>query len=609
MSGSPWATGADMCRIAGYWSSRTTQHDLRGAAREQRRGGPDEHTVAHGSGWGLAVNRLAIVDIDDGHQPYELDGDVKVVFNGEIYNHDALRRWLRSKGYTFTDRCDGSILPALYAECGADFADHLDGMYAIAVIDTRAEPRLVLASDDLGMKPLYYHWDATSGELHFASELPALLAFERVDATPSMHALDAYLSTKTPFGEKTVFKHILALAPATTVVLTRRGGLQVSRRAERPPQAARIDLKWSALELLALLRLEVGRLLQGDVGVAAITSGGLDSSFVTALAAEVDPGLHTFNIAYRGTWPHDERRFALAVARRVGSRHHQVELDPAAIPDLLASAVSHMGQPNADPITVSTYALFAAVRNAGFKVALSGDGADEVFAGYERIRDAVAVPMGERWISGYVDSLAAIPRALRESLYSADYRGYLAEHPSTADLLADRLAASTKPRLDAITELEVETRLPSYHLRRVDHMSMAHGVEVRPVFCQPRVVDFARSLAPHLRISGDEVKRVVYRAADGLLPASVLARPKQPFTLPIAAMLRPGEPLFTYAQEVLAPANLRTRALLAPAGVNRLLTDQSTRPSERTALALWSLLVFELWLHQLAAAQPAAVAA
>ncbi|HEX8159617.1 MAG TPA: asparagine synthase (glutamine-hydrolyzing) [Solirubrobacteraceae bacterium] len=604
-----------MCRIFGHYDVVVPPHELRTVSALQHHGGPDARSVVRGPCWALGNNRLAVMDLEGGCQPYDLDGIVKVVFNGEIYNHAELREELIAKGYRFGDRCDGSVLPALYAEYGTAFVERLDGMYAIAVMDLRDEPRLVLVTDELGMKPLYYQWDAVSGQLHFASEIPALLAFPSVDRTAWLHGLDTYLATKTPFGEQTMFEHIRALPPAATAVLTRGGGLRITTRRRRPQpavvpaDAGADDVATAGLQLRALLRDEVSRLLQADVPVAAITSGGLDSSLVSALAAEIMPDLHTFNIAYRGCWPHDEREFARVAAQRAGTRHHQVEVDPALFPELLPEVVWHMGQPNADPITVSTYALFGAVRAAGFKVALTGDGADELFGGYERLRAAMSVPADGDWVTSYVDALAGIPRALRHELYTSEYRQYLTAQETAADRLCDALTHSRRPRLETMTELEVADRLPAYHLRRVDHLSMAHGVEVRLTFCQPRVARFAQALSPHLRIRGQEVKRVLYRAAEGLLPTSVLSRPKQPFTLPIAAMLQPGQALFDYTQEVLAAANLRRHAMLEPAAVRRLLAKQALRPCDRTALAIWSLLIFELWLDQFGCLRPTSTVA
>ncbi|MFJ5552736.1 asparagine synthase (glutamine-hydrolyzing) [Streptomyces sp. NPDC093225] len=602
-----------MCRIFGHFDAQITPHELRTVAAVQRHGGPDAQTFAAGPGWALGNNRLAVMDPSGGSQPYRLGEHVTIVFNGEIYNHAELRTRLTALGHRFTDTCDGSVLPALYAEFGRDFTEHLDGMYSVAVVDLRAEPTLLLAGDESGMKPLYYHWDERTRQLRFASELPALLAFPGVPAAVWEPGLDEYLSTKTPFGEQTMFEGIRVLPPATTLTVNRSQGLRSVRR--RPPAGAECPSgpAEAADRVRELLRTETARLVRADVPVSVITSGGLDSSLVSALAARAVPDLHSFNIAYTGEWPHDERHFAREAALRNGTRHHQVEIDPADFPDLLPQVVWHLGQPNADPITLSTYALFGAVRDAGFRVALTGDAADELFGGYDRIRTAVEAPAGSDWVSAYVDSLAAVPRALRRSLYAPAYRDLVRARGSAADRIARDLAASRTPRLETITEFETGSRMPAYHLRRVDHLSMAASVEVRLPFCQPSLVRYAKALPDELKVSGGRGKRTLYGAASGLLPDSVLSRPKQPFTLPVAAMLVPGTALYGYARDLLAPARLRRRGMLDPVAVDGLFAEQATRPSERAALALWSLLVHELWLEQFmpalgSAAGPAALA-
>ncbi|WP_018683710.1 asparagine synthase (glutamine-hydrolyzing) [Actinokineospora enzanensis] len=588
-----------MCRIFGQFDAETTPHELRTVSALLRHGGPDAQTRLDGPGWGLGATRLAIMDLDGGSQPYVL-GDIVAVFNGEIYNHRALRRTLLERGYPIPDECDGSIIPALYAEYGPDLTAHLDGMYALAIVDLRGEPRLLLATDDVGMKPLYYRWDAVGRRLHFASELPALLSFRDVDAVPSETGLDDYLATKTPFGENTQFRGIHVLPPAATATVTRADGLRVGRRTARVGAAEThtvhtTDAVAAAKQLQELLREEVRRLTLADVPISVVTSGGLDSSLVTALASEHVPELHSFNIAYRGTWPHDERGFATEVARRHGTRHHQVEIDPRTFPELLSDVVWHLGQPNADPITLSTYALFRAVRDAGFKVALTGDAADELFGGYDRVRAALRA---DDWIPDYVRSLSAIPRVRRLALYTPDYRAFVTEQGTAEDRITQHLRSSTLSRLDTITEFEIGARLPAYHLRRVDHLSMASSVEVRLPFCQPSVVSYARSLPATLKVTPERGKQVLYDAAAGLLPDSVLNRPKQPFTLPITAMLTPGEPLWDLAVDLLTPHRIRAGGQLDPDAVAGLFRDQVERPADDSALAIWSLLIHELWLDQ-----------
>ncbi|MET8852830.1 asparagine synthase (glutamine-hydrolyzing) [Amycolatopsis sp. NPDC004625] len=586
-----------MCRIYGHLGGALAHHHLRAVSALQRHGGPDARFSAAGDGWALGNNRLAIMDLDGGEQPYRLGRDLKVVFNGEIYNHTELRRDLHAAGYVFHDHCDGNVIPALYHRYGLDFVDHLDGMYAIAVLDLRAEPKLVLATDDAGMKPLYYH--ESGHELYFSSELPALLSVPGVPWTLWDEGLDSYLTTKTPFGERTMFDGVRVLPRAATAVYTRSGGLKISKRAESAfPVEDDGDLAAAGDRVRETLRAETHRLALADVPISTITSGGLDSSLVTALLAEKVPHVHAFNIAYTGDWPFDEKRYAREVAARSGATYHQIEADPATFPGLLDEVVWHLGQPNADPITLSTYLLFQGVHDAGFKVTLSGDAADEIFGGYGRIRDALLGT--EDWPNGYVEALAAVPAALRRRLYTDDYRDLVRQRGTEAERIERRLRADGGDRLAAITAFEVDERLPAYHLRRVDHLSMAHSVEVRLPFCQRSVTRLARRLPAGHRVRGREVKRALYAGARGLVPASVLDRPKQPFTLPITAMLVPGQPLHGYARDLLTGPSLAHGGQLDPQAVAGLFDAQAARPNDESALAIWSLLIHRIWTEQLA---------
>ncbi|MBD0673173.1 asparagine synthase (glutamine-hydrolyzing) [Streptomyces sp. CBMA156] len=590
-----------MCRIYGHFGGEHSANHLRTVALLQRHGGPDAQYLAAGDDWALGNNRLAIMDLDHGDQPYTLGDRIKVVFNGEIYNHHELRARLRSFGYTFHDHCDGSILPALYDHYGEGFAEHLDGMFAIAVLDLHHEPTLVLATDQAGMKPLYYRWDRQRGTFHFSSELPALLSLPGISWDPWLPGLDAYLASKTPFGEQTMVDSVQVLPRATTASFTAAGGLRTVRRADATSDERFGDLESAGARLQEVLREQTRLLALADVPISAITSGGLDSSLVTALLAETVSDLTSFNIAYQGDWPFDERHFAREVAERHGTRYHQVVADPARFPELLHDVVWHLGQPNADPISISTYLLFQAVRDAGFKVAVTGDAADEIFGGYGRIKQALLDGEGD-WAHNYLEALAAIPGELRRSLYTDDYRAYLTQHGGAYDTLRDTLGkkyGETGDRLAAITAFEVDERLPAYHLRRVDHLSMASSVEVRLPFCQPAVTRFALGLPEEFRVRGQEGKRALYQAARGLLPDSVLNRPKQPFTLPITAMLRPGEALLDHARETLSPAALRAGGQLDATAVQNLIDSQIERPSDTSALAIWSLMVHQIWREQL----------
>jgi asparagine synthase (glutamine-hydrolysing) len=586
-----------MCRIFGSFNPGSAAWELRTVAALLHHGGPDAQSFTAGPGWALGNNRLSIMDPDGGDQPYRL-GDVTVVFNGEIYNHDELRAHLRARGHTFADRCDGSVLPALYLEYGDAFTDHLDGMYAVAVADLRAEPRLLLATDESGMKSLYYTWNPADGRFRFASEIPALLGFADMPVIEDEYGLDSYLTTKIPFGEATMFRGVRVLPPAATAVVS-RDGLRVTTRpaGPAPDDGAGRSLADTGAALRDLLAGEVARLLIADVPVATITSGGLDSSLITMLAARAGGDLHTFTIAYAGDWPFDERHFAAEVARAAGSTHRQVEIDPATFPDLLDDVIWHLGQPNADPITLSSFALFRAVRDAGFKVAITGDAADELFGGYARM--AAAVTARGPWIPAYLDHLAAVPADMRRRLYTEDFRAALAQLPlALPGELLSTLRDGPGSRLSRICAVEQAYRLPAYHLRRVDHTSMANSVEARVPFCQPRVTRFAAGLPDRHRITPDGVKRALYEAARGLVPDSVLDRPKQPFTLPITSMLRPGQQLWTLARDTLNETTLRSDGRLRPEVVGGLFDEQARHPSDSTSLALWALMTHQLWRRQ-----------
>ena len=584
-----------MCRIFGSFAAAAAAQDLAVVASRQRHGGPDAHGVRRGPGWSLGCNRLAVTDPSGGSQPYQLDTapGVVAVFNGELYNHRELRRHLRGRGHVFPDNCDGTLLPALYAEYGPAFAGLLEGMFAVALVDLRAAgPQLVLATDDHGMKTLYYHAEPDGG-VCFASELPALLAFPQVPTEQREEALDEYLTTRTCLGQQSALRGIRTLPPGATAVATRGRGLRVHRRQPRGGGRPRADL-------LGVLRHEVRRLARADVPVCAVTSGGLDSGLVTALAAEHSwevrgEPLHTFHLTYKGRWPGDEDGFARAVAHRSGTVHHQIDADPAEFAELLPRTVWHLGQPNADPITLSTYALFRAVRSEGFTVALTGDGADELFTGYDRMRAALAAPAQADWVTPYVTSLAAVPRPLRESLYTSDYRAFLADRGTAEQRIIEQLRSATDDRHTTLTTFETLQRLPAYHLRRLDHLSMAWAVEARMPYLQPAVSALAQRLPSHLRRG----KKALAAAARGLLPEAVLRRPKQPFHLPVEAMLVRGTPLMALAQDMLCPGHLRRDGRLCERGVRDLFTTHLREPTPVTATALWALLVHELWSEEL----------
>ncbi|MGW5421122.1 asparagine synthetase B family protein [Streptomyces sp. NPDC003943] len=592
-----------MSRIFGAFGAPNSAVELNAVAGRQLHGGRDGTSVLRGDTWSLGCNRLAVLDPCGGAQPYRcprLPG-IAVVFDGEIYNHHQLRRRLRARGHVFTDICDGSVLPALYAEHGTRFAEHLEGMFSIAVIDLRRRPRLVLATDDHGMKTLYHH-TAPDGSVRFASELPGLLAFGQVPAVERAAALDEYLSVGTYADDRTALAGIRTLPPGTTAVANGFDGLHLHRRTPPAPAPAAAQPPGGAADLGDILRGEMARLTRADVPVCGVVTEGADSHLVNAMATrqlrELDGGpLHSFHVVYRGRW----HSSVCAAARRSGTLHHDVVLDPDELVELLPRTIWHLGQPHADPAAPGRYALFRAVRGAGYTVALTAAGAGELFGAHERVRHALMTPPGRPWIGPYLDSLAGVPRSLRTSLYSADYRDYLRFRGTAADRLAEILRAGGEDRLGTLATVETGWRLPAHQLRQIDHVSTAWSVEARFPYLQPAVSAFARSLSAH-PATGDDL---IFQTAQRYLPASTLRRSARSTDVSADELLRPGSALMDLAQDILRETHLDER--WDPAAVSNLISTQARHPAPDTAAALWAVLVHELWRQELRVLRPAAV--
>lgn len=592
-----------MCRIHGHLGGdpidRSTMFAI---ASAQRHGGPDAQSVHLGPGWALGNARLAVQGIDGGAQPFHLGQYLTCVYNGMIYNHEHLRNQLSGYGHRFESACDGDLLLPLYERYGDTFTTHLEGMYAIAIVDARrGPPELKLFVDHTAMKSLYYYRTADGRGLRFASEIQALRQFPDFPDAVNLTAIDRYFAGKAVWGPETMFTEVKTLPPGYRARFTTSGGLTLAHTAVPPARGPHpdLDVTTTGEHLDQHLRTEMARMLRADAPVCVITSGGLDSSYLTGIAAEIAAEVHTFNVAYTGSWPADERGFAADVAAHCGTRHTQVELDPARFPALTEQFVAHLDQPNNAPHSLSTYGLFQAIRAAGFKAAVTGDGADELFAGYRRFQTATTATDTD-WHRHYQATLATAAPSALASLYTPAYRETLnAAGGLFSDQVGHRLAerAGASPdRLEALLRFDQYERFPYYILRRLDHLSMAHGVEARIPFLQPRIVNFAHHLPAHLKIADGIGKAPVASAARSVIPRHIIDRPKQPFTLPIAAMMTPGQPLFDMVGDIALPVQ-RTAALLDPVAVKSLFAQQASGTAgPDTAALLWSILILEMWL-------------
>jgi asparagine synthase (glutamine-hydrolysing) len=596
-------------------------------------------SIAHRGpdGWGLytddwiqlAALRLTVVDPEGGRQPVRgCRPGLVAATNGELYAHAALRQALEAEGHRIPDRCDTSLVPHLYEVAGDALVERLRGMFALAVWDADAR-RLLLARDRLGIKPLYLA--RTPELLIVASEVKAILASGLVPAAIEPEALGELFTLGYPCPPATLFRGITELEPAHRLVARGGGAVGPPERYWRAPFVPRAergrgpDLEAGAAQLRSVLTEAVEQHLVADVPVAATVSGGLDSSTIAALAARVTGrGPATFSLGFPGE-AIDESAHAAAVSAALGGPAHRIALDrraAARLPEMLW----HTELPLLMPGAIGGLELSEAQRAAGFRVALTGDGADELLGGYDvfrlaRLRRALdASPLAPlqpgllrlaAGLLGQPSGLAALlarpardaarlaarsggvvlPWADQMRLLDVDRAALLAPsgaRPPDGDTPPERLLARLRPDLatleplDAQLAIELETRLPAWILVISDRSAMARGIEARVPFLDDRVVEAALALPASIKMRGLEEKAVLRRAARGLLPPAVRRRRKQPFTAPIAPwFFAPGAPGFV--DELLSPRALADAGLFEPSVVARLRDELDRAPAHSAA--------------------------
>lgn len=595
-----------------------------------RHRGPDSAGMYVDGGVGLAARRLAIIDLAHGDQPIASeDGRVRVVQNGEIYNHRELRRELEAKGHRFATACDTEVLVHLYEQEGPGFVRRLRGMFAIALWDA-AQRRLLLARDPFGIKPLYYG-DA-GGTLSFASELKALSPAREID----LAALEAFLAFNSIPAPLTIFRDARKLPPGH-VLLWRDGATTIERYARVGPSA---ELRTEGMDVLAAelrerLRDSVRAHLISDVPVGVLLSGGLDSSALTAFAAmESGEPVRTFSIGFKER-SFDELAQARQVAARYGTDHHELVVEPDAV-ELLPRIVAAFDEPFADSSALPTF-LVSRLAAEHVKVVLSGEGGDELLGGYETyVADLLAQragglaralrPLAERLPSGSgrvpldyklkrFTRGAHLPPLERhhawKEIFSPDARAELLDgRASGADPLAEhrrRFAETEGAELLArLQDVDVGLYLADDLLVKTDRMSMTHSLEARVPFLDPAVAELAFALPTACKVRGFAKKRLLRRALEPLVPPEIVRGRKRGFSIPAAAWLR-GE-LEPFAREVLSPERMRAQGWFDPAAVQAVL-DAHVAGREDLSRQLWGLMSFSLWHDGLAAAPPAPAAA
>ncbi len=575
--------------------------------------GPDSYGEYADGQIALAARRLSIIDLETGDQPVaNEDGSVTVVQNGEIYNYRELRRELERAGHSFRTNGDTEVLAHMYEEHGDAFVSRLRGMFALAIWD-RGRRRLVLARDRFGIKPMYYR--EADGELSFASELRALPRGE-ID----VDALEAFLAFNSIPAPLTIYRDVRKL-PAGHTLVWQDGAVRIERFARPGPLPERTDDDAELVEeLRARLRDSVRAHLVSDVPVGVLLSGGVDSSLLAALAAEEsDDQLRTFSIGFEER-SFDELDGARLVARRYGTRHRELVLRPDAAL-LLPALAEAFDEPFADSSALPTY-LVSQLAATDVKVALSGEGGDELFGGYYTYAaDLLAARIGR---------LAPLARRLVERLPSSDakasfdYRAKrfvraahlppLERHHGWKEIFsADARAALTAsrngfdpvellrarydetvgaPELARLQDVDFGIYLVDDLLVKTDRASMAHSLEARVPYLDTVVTNLALALPTRHKVRGLQKKVLLRKAAEPLLPREIVHGRKHGFSIPAAAWLR-GD-LEPFARETLSPERLRRQGFFRPDAVERILDDHVSR-REDLSRQLWGLLAFTLW--------------
>jgi asparagine synthase (glutamine-hydrolysing) len=618
-----------MCGICGIVDPASAP-DLDAVVRMRERlvhRGPDDEGLFCEGPVALAARRLSIIDLDHGHQPIASeDGEVVAIQNGEIYNHRELRAELERAGHRFATACDTEILVHGYEQWGEGLLERLRGMFAVAIWDRRRS-RLLLARDRFGIKPLYYrHVDGT---LSFASELKAMLERPGFSRQIDPRAMAAYLAFNSIPAPLTIFAEARKLPPGH-LIAWQDGEIELRRYARpRPVPAAEVrhgDFAERAEGLRAVLRDSIRAHLVADVPVGVLLSGGVDSGGITALAAgESSEPLKTFSIGFEEAG-FDELDRARLVAERYATDHHELIVRPDAV-ELLPKLVESFDEPFGDSSALPTY-LVSELAAGAVKVALSGEGGDELFGGYYTyVADllaprigrlaALAAPLAERLPSSHARvgfdykakrfargaGLPPLERhhAWKEIFDPAARRALLgAADPGwdPVDLYRERYAetAGAEP-LARFQDVDLGIYLVDDLLVKTDRLSMAHSLELRVPFLDPEVAAFALALPTAHKVRGLAKKRLLREALAPLLPAEVVGGRKQGFSIPIAAWLR--GPLEPFAREVLSAATLARQGCLDPATVAAVL-DRHCSGREDLSRQIWGLMSFTLWFDRYA---------
>ena len=637
-----------MCGICGVWEYGAGEGSIESSLLARMRDemshrGPDDagDLIFDDRRGGFGFRRLSIIDLSSaGHQPmHGCDKRTWLVFNGEIYNHALVRADLERRGHKYSSRTDSETILHLYEERGLDFIHEIEGDYGIAIWDANKE-RLVLVRDRIGVKPLYfYHKD---GRFIFASEIKAILQHPAVTPDIDEQALYHYLTFLTTPAPTTLFRDIHKLPAGHVLTLTRDGTLNIQQYWDALPPKQKIPgtEEEQRAEILRLLRDSIRKRMMSDVPFGVFLSGGVDSSANVALMSEqMSRPVETFTVGFSDAEYLNELESARRIARQFGTNHHEVIISEKEMHEFLPSMVFHQDEPIADPVCVPLYYVSKLARDSGTIVVQVGEGADEIFSGYENYvrhlriyenfwRHAEALPLSLRraisnlsrpaleatgrkraaielirrlgadeplfWGATVVYDEAFKPRVLSQQLrerlnglsslrVAETYLKHIEQERPHADFLA------------RMTYVELKMRLPELLLMRVDKITMATSVEARVPFLDHHLVEYALGLPRALKVEGTSGKHILKRSLEQILPRDLLYERKRGFGAPVREWFREG--LGGWFDEHLMNGTMRKRDLLDYGFVSRMLQEHRAKTRD-WGFHLWALLNLSLWYER-----------
>jgi len=581
-----------MCGIVGIFGKSDSEAIPKMLRAIEHRGRDDTFSVSGGN-YALGVQRLSIIDVQGGRQPItNEDGSITVCQNGEIYNYPELMERLVKFGHVFKSRCDTEVLVHLYEEYGKDFVKQLNGMYAIAIWDGKKR-KGILARDRMGEKPLYYM--ENDGCLYFASEIKALLTLPFVKREINYEAIHHYLSYKHVPCPMTMFRNIHMLQPAQYLVY-QNGNYMTdtywrldynSKKTENMAEREIVD------ELLKLLKQGIKRRLVADVPIGFYLSGGVDSSLAVALASEMsDKPLETFTLVYpvASIGKKTDQDNARLVAKRFHSNHHELPIDFNHLPDYFPKIISCFDQPYAG--VISSYFLAREIRKSGYKVALSGDAADEIFGNYLSHRMSVEPHSEKDW--EWRSKLFVFTEDEKRRLYSPEFAEIMGGYDTAEHFRGYFKGLENADPLNRMLGAEFRGIFPDQVLEYADKLSMAHNLEVRASYLDHEFVEFSTGLSGEWKIRNGVTKYILKKAAERHLPKGIVYRAKEGFLLPITEWYYHN--LRSYVEDILSETELAKHGLFNPEYVRYLIRDFYNNSYDyRKGNRLHSLIAFQVW--------------